>query len=311
MAYDLERINDRARIDPRGFVAECDAKYEKNVCRAAEQIIGNIARSHLVLLSGPSGSGKTTTAHNIERELERRGVNTHTISLDDYYRDVDPLTTPRNAQGEYDFESPELLDLPLLAEHFRALDAGEEIVIPHYNFDMRRRDPAGARTLRLSKNEVAIFEGIHALNSGITGHGSGENAAKVYISARSNVESAGRTVFKGTWMRILRRVIRDERFRSTPAERTFAMWENLRVGEKKYISPYKSRADIVFDSSLEYEVCALKPFAGGIFDRLPEGMPRMREALELKEALELFEPIDAAILPRSSLIREFIGDAGL
>ena len=136
----------------------------------------------------------------------------------------------------YDFESPELLDLPLLAEHFRALDAGEQIMVPHYDFDSRRRDLAAAKPLRLGKNELAIFEGIHALNSGITGRGSGERAAKVYISARSNVESDGKVVFKGTWMRILRRAIRDERFRATPAARTFAMWENLRVGEKKYIS---------------------------------------------------------------------------
>ena len=100
MAYDLKTINDRARTDPRGFARECDAKYEANVRRAAQKIVENIGHSHVVLLSGPSGSGKTTTAHNIERELESRGVETHTISLDDYYRDVDPATAPRNAQGE-------------------------------------------------------------------------------------------------------------------------------------------------------------------------------------------------------------------
>ena len=307
MSFDLTEINRRMRSDPVGFAEECDAAYFAEVTGIAGRITQNIHRSHIILLAGPSGSGKTTTALNIERELDRIGLETHTISMDDYYQDVDPLTTPRNAQGEYDFESPELLDLALLQEHFQALDAGEEIVIPHYDFHSRKRDMSQGRTLRLGQNEIALFEGIHALNGKITGRGSGAGAFKLYISARSDVEQEGKTVFKGTWMRMLRRVIRDVKFRNTSAVNTFAMWENLRVGEKRFISPYKNSADVLCDTSLAYEVGLLRNFSEGIFDGLPESMPRREEALRMRRMLELFEPMDAAFLSERSLMHEFVG----
>ena len=307
MAFTLNEINRRAAEDPAGFAAECDRDYFWKVDRTAEHILSNIHRSHIILLAGPSGSGKTTTAQNIEHYLDTHGVETHTISLDDYYTDVDPETTPRNAQGEYDFESPYLLDLALLREHFRALDAGEEILIPRYDFHTRRRDPEGGRPLRLKENELALFEGIHALNGEITGHGSGALACKVYVSTRSNVMQDKRVIFKSTWTRILRRVIRDVKFRSTSAASTFYMWENLRLGEKRYIAPYRDSADVRFDSSLGYELNVLRAGAEGIFDDLPEGLPRRDEVLKLQKMLGLFEPMDPALLGERSLLHEFIG----
>ena len=307
MAFALDWINQRVEEDPAGFAAECDRDYFAKVDRTAELILENIHRSHIILLSGPSGSGKTTTAENIEHWLDTHGVETHTISLDDYYLDVDPETTPRNAQGEYDFESPELLDLELLSEQFRALDAGEEVLIPRYDFHTRKRDPSGGRVLRLQENELALFEGIHALNGEITGHGSGSNAFKIYVSARTDVQQEGKVVFKATWMRILRRVIRDVKFRNTAAASTFAMWENLRAGEKRYISPYKNDANVLFDSALPYEVGLLRNFAEGIFDDLPENMPRREEALRMQRMLELFMPMDVCALGERSLLHEFVG----
>jgi len=307
MAYKLDEINRRVQSEPAEFVAECDAVYASNVARAAEKIAKNIKVSHVVLLSGPSGSGKTTTARNIEARLESMGIVSHTISLDDYYKDVNPLTAPRTASGELDFESPDCLDLALLGESFRALNTGCEVMIPYFDFPSQKRDMNRARPLRLGENEIAIFEGIHALNNQITAGEEGHRAAKVYISARSNIENGGKTVYKGTWMRIIRRAVRDMKFRGASPALTFGMWENLRDGEKKYISPYKNTADVVFDSSLMYEVNALKPFTDGLFDDVAPTIERYAELCELRHALELFSPLDEKFVPETSLIREFIG----
>lgn len=311
MAYSLKEINRRVTTDPAAFVAECDERYEQSVLRSANRIAANLKNSRIILLSGPSGSGKTTTAHNIEARLDRMGIETHTISMDDYYLDVNE-NTPRNDKGEYDFESPECLDLALLRRHFEQLDAGEEVIIPHFDFAAQKRDPSKGRPLRLSANSMAIFEGIHALNGALCGEGHSALALKIYISARSNTDDDnGRTIFKGTWHRILRRAVRDEFFRGTSAATTFAMWENLRRGEKLYISPFKDTADLIFDTSLAYEVPVLKAFAGHIFDGVEPHFARYREIMQLRDALGLFEPLDASRVPENSLLREFIGRAGL
>jgi len=307
MAYRLEEINRRVLEEPEAFVGECDAKYNSNVERAAEIIARNINKSRIVLLSGPSGSGKTTTAKNIETALEKMDIVTHTISLDNYFRDVDPDTTPRNENGEYDFESPECLDIPLLTQHFLDLDTGREIMVPKFEFKKQKRNPDRAVPLRLAENEIVIFEGIHALNDKITSHGEGRFATKIYISARSNVESNGEVVFKGTWMRITRRVLRDMQFRGSSPAATFRMWGNVRRGEKKYISPFKNSADVIFDSSLPYEVSALKPYSKAFFRDIPEDTMRYKEIMDIEKAYELFEPLDERYIPATSLLREFMG----
>jgi len=307
MAYKLEEINRRVLREPEEFVGECDEAYARNVIRASEKIAENIKKSRIVLLSGPSGSGKTTTAKNIEAALEKMGIVTYTISLDDYFRDVDPDTSPRDENGDYDFESPECLDIPLLTQHFLDLDLGREIMVPKFEFKRQKRNPDRAMPLRLAENEIAIFEGIHALNEKITSHGEGRFATKVYISARSNIESQGEVVFKGTWMRITRRALRDMQFRGAGPAVTFKMWENVRRGEKKYISPYKNSADIIFDSSLPYEVPALKPFAKDLFKDIAEDTLRYNEIRAIEKAFDLFEPLDERYIPKTSLLREFIG----
>ena len=307
MVYRLEDINRRVLEDPERFVQECDTAYEKNVLRAAEAIVANIERSRIVLLSGPSGSGKTTTAKNIELALKKFGIVTHTISLDNYYKDVDPEKTPRNADGIYDFESPELLDTELLVQQFLDLDQGKEISIPKFEFKNQKRNPDRAVPLHLNDNEIAIFEGIHALNDRLTAHGEGRLAEKIYISARSNIEKDGKVVFKGTWKRIIRRAIRDRKYRDASAQETFMMWDNVRRGEKKYISPFKHTADIMFNTALPYEVPALKRFAKDLFDDIAPETPRYNEIRQLEKALELFEDLDEKYIPRTSLLREFIG----
>ena len=304
MAYQLQEINGRIREDVRGFLEECDGEYGLKVARAADHLIRNMKKSPVVLLSGPSGSGKTTTAQKVEEELRRRGVNSHTISMDNYFKTLDHRTAPRTEEGDIDYESPKLLDMDLLDAHFTALAKGEEILIPKFAFARQMRDTA-VTPLNLGKDEVAIFEGIHALNDDIAGRH--PEATCMYISARSNVCDGDVLRFKGTWMRLARRAVRDYNFRGTGVEATMAMWANVRRGEKLYISPFKGRADVIIDSSLPYEVSVMKNYAKPLLEAVPAGNERYQELLDLIEGFRWFEEIDPVLVASDSLIREFIG----
>lgn len=305
MAYQLQTINESIRTDVKGFLAQCDENYHKRVVQAADKIVERMSQSPIVLLSGPSGSGKTTTALKIEEELKNRGVGTYTISMDNYFKTLDRATAPRTPEGDIDFESPLCMDMELLDETFTLLSRGEEVTVPRFEFARQMRNDAKGWPLKLGKNEIAIFEGIHALNDDIAGRHS--EATKLYISARSNVLEGDALRFKGTWMRLTRRAVRDYNFRGTDVAETLAMWANVRRGEKLYISPFKGRADIVFDSSLPYEVSVMKNYALPILKAVPEENQRKAELLELIAAFEHFEPIDPALVAKNSLIREFIG----
>ena len=308
MAYELSDILRETKADPAAFLAHCDEAYQKRICQAADTILDRMAQSPIVLLSGPSGSGKTTTALKLEEELERRGVNTHTISMDNYFRTLDRSRAPRTPEGDIDYESPKLLDMPLLDETFTKLSQGEEVIIPKFEFARQMRNDARGRPLRLAKNEVAIFEGIHALNDDIAGRH--PEATTLYVSARSNILDGKEVRFKGTWMRITRRAVRDYNFRGTDLTTTLAMWHNVRRGEKRYISPFKGRATIIVDSSLPYEVPVFANYAAPLakaLEDLPEDNPRFRELHDLADSFRWFQPIDPALVPPSSLIREFIG----
>lgn len=305
MAYQLQEINRRIQTDVTEFLAECDENYAQRVSLAADKILSNMDRSPIVLLSGPSGSGKTTTALKIAEELQRRGVNTHAVAMDNYFKTINRRTAPRTPEGEIDYESPLCLDTELLDRHFTALAKGEEVLVPKYEFVRQMRNDSRGVPLKLGKNEIAVFEGIHALNDDIAGRH--PEATKLYISARSNVNEGSALRFKGTWMRLTRRAVRDYNFRGTDVEDTLDMWANVRRGEKLYISPYKSRADIIFDSSLPYEVSVMKNYALPLLQAVPEENDRRGELLELIQAFQFFQPIDPALVPKDSLLREFIG----
>ena len=305
MAYQLQEINKRIRADVVDFLAECDANYAARVSLAADKILENLERSPIVLLSGPSGSGKTTTALKIAEELQRRGVKSHAVAMDSYFKTMNPRTAPRTPDGDIDYESPLCMDMELLSKHFTALSQGEEIIIPKFEFARQMRNDSLGLPLRLGKNEIAIFEGIHALNDDIAGRH--PEATKLYISARSNVNEGSTLRFKGTWMRLTRRAVRDYNFRGTDVDETLEMWANVRRGEKLYISPYKNRADIMFDSSLPYEVSVMRNYAVPILKSVPEDNERHDELLELMDAFRHFEPIDPNLVAPNSLLREFIG----
>lgn len=305
MAYQLKDLNYRTVSDPVGLIEEADANYAALVNAAADRIADNRKNSPIVLLSGPSGSGKTTTAMKIAEALEHKGIRSHYVAMDDYFITVDPATTPRTPEGEYDLESPLCLDMELLNEHFTMLGEGKRIYVPKYEFSRRMRIQEPSKSLKLKKDEIVIFEGIHALNDMITDYH--PEAFKLYISARSDVEFGGRVVFKRTWFRLVRRMVRDFKFRGSSPEETMGMWANVRRGEKLHISPFKDKADFQFDTSLAYELPVFNATATALFQSVPEGIERYDELKSVLPALQLFGHIDESLAPDEALIREFIG----
>ena len=159
MAYSLSKINDAVRSDPQGFAQESDEAYNRKIEAAARKIADNLSKSRIVLLSGPSGSGKTTTAKKIEAKLKEMGINSHAVSMDNYFKTVDPETSPRNREGQIDYESPFCMDMDLLNRHFASLDRGEKILIPKFEFARQMRSDIKSQPLQLGKDEIAIFEG--------------------------------------------------------------------------------------------------------------------------------------------------------
>ena len=284
MAYQLTDINASARRDPRGFMEECDARYQDAVAKCADMIVERRKKSPVVLLSGPSGSGKTTTAAKLREELERRGIGSYAVSMDDYFVHQNPRTAPHTPDGSIDYESPRMMDLDLLDEHFEKLAKGEWVLVPHFEFARQMRNDSKGTPLKVGPDEVAIFEGIHALNTDLTSRHP-----------------------EATWLRLTRRAVRDFNYRGTDVAGTLEMWGNVRRGEKLYISPYKDTAHIKLDSSLAYEVSVMASYARPIMSAVPEDNPRRRELLDMVAAFDLFEPIDPGLVPPDSLLHEFIG----
>ena len=304
MAYKLDEINLRTVRDPKEFMEECDAVYMQRLEEAVRRILDNKKRSPIILLSGPSGSGKTTTSMKIAEAMEKHGVCAHYVAMDDYFKTVDH-STPRTPEGELDLESPLCLDMELLNRHFSQLANGERIYVPKYEFSRRMRVQAPSKSIKLGSDEMVIFEGIHALNTMITDvH---PEAFKLYISARSDVEFQGSVVFKRTWFRLVRRMVRDYKFRGSDPLETMSMWGNVRRGELYYISPYKDQADFRFDTSFAYEPAVFNVTATKLFQAVPEGIDRFDELRKVLPALQLFGVIDEDLVAPDALIREFIG----
>ena len=304
MPYSLTRLNEAVRSDPGAFARECDAAFAKKVENAAGRIAEHRRESRVILLSGPSGSGKTTTALKIEERLRNMGIETHTISMDDYFKTMDPETAPRNRYGEIDFESPFFLDVDLLNRHFAMLDRGETIHVPKYEFARQMRSDIMCHPLRLGPDDLAIFEGIHALNDIIVGKN--PHAFRLYIAARSNlVDDDGNIVFQHAWLRLCRRLVRDYQFRGCDAGFTLKLWDNVCRGEQLYISPYKENAHIMFDSSLAFEFAVLKPVVVPLLEAIPAGKYAVVD--DMLRGFARIEAMDEKYVAPDSLAREFLG----
>ena len=304
MNYQLSDINFRTVADPVEFMAECDEQYRRNIAAAADKILENKKRSPIILLAGPSGSGKTTTSMKIAEEMERRGVKTHYVAMDDYFRTVDE-SYPRTAEGAPDLESPLCLDMPLLSEHFTKLTRGERIFVPKYEFSRQMRVVEPSKSVRLGRDEMITFEGIHAHNDMITRYH--PDAFRLHISADSDVLFGEQEVFDRTWFRLVRRMVRDYNFRGTSSEETMKMWDNVLRGERLYIAPFREHADLIVDTSFAYELAVYNETATKLFQEVPEGIRRFDELRSVLPAIQLFGDIDPALVAEDAMIREFIG----
>lgn len=257
----------------------------------------------LVCVAGPSAAGKTTTAHRLSIWLRLLGLKPCVISLDDYF--VDRERTPRDEKGDYDFEALEALDLPFLEEQLRALLAGEEVVLPRYNFHTGRREKG--RPLRLEGDAVLVLEGIHGLNEAVSHFVPRSQKLKVFVSPltalsidRHNRISTGDT-------RLLRRLVRDHRTRGRSAESTLSRWPSVVRGASRYIFPYQEEADVMFNSALVYEMSVLKSYAEPLLRSIPDTSPQYGEARRLLSVLSYLPSIPPEVVPTDSVLREFIG----
>ncbi len=301
MRIELSEINHAIETDPKGFVAQCDELYNSRINKAADLVLSRLNKSRVILLAGPSSSGKTTTASRVKKALAERGVFAHMVSLDDYYRPKHDPDFPKTKKGDPDLEAPDALDVDLLGQHLELLDEGREIMVPSFDFRRQCQAPENFWRLRLHDHEAVIFEGIHGLNPILTDKN--PEATRLFVSTASSVYDDDVEVFDRVWMRVLRRIVRDYNFRSSSAEETLGMWKNVRLGEKRFISPYKKFAHYAIDSAHGYEVAAFRPIAEHMLLKLEEH-PQPKLVDLILEGLESFTPLDPMSLPETSLLRE-------
>ena len=292
--------------DAGGMIKLAEAFHERKFAWVADTIYdANISRGvRMVLISGPSSSGKTTSAKRLGIQLRILGLNPVLISLDDYFVDRDK--TPRDADGEYDYEALEAIDLRLFNDHLQRLFAGESLPVPRYDFITGKRQWHD-NPLRLDDRSVLIVEGIHGLNPRLTPSIPDHMKFKIYISCFTSVSMDNLSRIATTDNRLLRRMVRDNATRGHNAQATLARWESVRRGEEKHIFPYQENADVMFNSSLFYEISVLRPYAERILREVPDTVPEYGEAKRLLKFLDNFIPIDPAEIPPTSLLREFIG----
>ena len=284
-----------------------EALQERKIVKIADEIASRQKgdqRVKMVLISGPSSSGKTTFSKRLSIQLMTSGLRPYPISLDDYF--VNREQTPRDENGEYDFESLYALDLPFFEEQLNMLLAGKEIELPRFNFTTGQREMSG-KMFHLEDNMILILEGIHALNPALTPNLPAANKFKVYVSALTTIQLDEHNYIPTTDNRLLRRIIRDSKYRNYSAEMTIARWPSVRAGEDKWIFPYQENADAMFNSALLYELAVLKEHLEPILRQVPNNVPEYSEAHRLLHFLGHFNAIKDTELPPTSLLREFLG----
>ncbi len=280
-----------------------EALQEKKIAHIADEIADR-KDVRMVLIAGPSSSGKTTMCKRLSIQLVTNGIRPVPISLDDYF--VDRELTPKDDKGEYDYEHLHALNIPLLNNHLEALFKGEEVVLPKYNFQTGKSESSG-RKLRLEPNEMLVVEGIHALNPELTAQIPDCQKFKVYASALTTILLDNHNYIPTTDNRLLRRIIRDYKYRGVNARETIHRWPSVRAGENKWIFPYQENADMMFNSAMIYELAAIKTQALPMLEQVPENCDEYAEAYRLRKFLGYFASIDYDTLPSTSLLREFLG----
>ena len=301
--YKLNKIIETDRI--KEYILLDEALHEKKIAKIADEIIKN-NNIKLITIAGPSSSGKTTFSKRLELQLKINGLKPVTISVDNYF--VEREETPLDENGKYDFECIEAIDTKLLNEDIIKLLNGEEIQAPTFNFHTGRKEYRG-NTMKLAKDEVLVMEGIHCLNDNLTYLIPKEQKYKIYISALTvlNIDYYNRISTTDT--RLIRRIVRDNQFRGYSAEHTLEMWESVKKGELKNIFKFQEQADIMFNSSLIYELAVLKKYAIPLLNQISPKSPTYSEAKRILSLLKYFKDIPDDNIPSQSLLREFIGNS--
>ena len=298
---ELNRMIAKGKINDLILVQE--ALMEKKLAELAEQIVSQ-PQKKFVMIAGPSSSGKTTFAHRLSIQLKAIGMKPHIISVDDYFHNRE--LSPRDEQGNYDFEALECIDIQQFNQDMNALLQGKMVSMPTYNFITGVREYKG-RVLSMGKNDILIIEGIHCLNDRLTLTLPMEHKFKIYISALTQLNIDEHNRIPSTDGRLLRRIVRDARTRGTTARETIARWYSVRRGEERNIFPYQESADAMFNSALVYELAVIKQYAEPLLFYIQEETPEYQEAKRLLKFLDYFLGVNSENIPKNSVLREFIG----
>ena len=299
---DLNERIAKKKIDD--FIDVNEAYQEKRIALLAEQIVQRRGHVKWILIAGPSSSGKTTFSKRLSLQLKASGMNAKPISLDNYF--VERGLTPLDEKGEVDYEHLEALNLALIDEQLTALDAGKRVELPYYNFHTGKREFRG-EFMHIGPDDVIVLEGIHGLNPRLTASVPAEHKFKIYISALTQLNIDSNNRISTTDNRLIRRMVRDNNFRSHSALKTLQMWPKVRRGEKTWIFPFQKEADVAFNSALDYELAVLRPFAEPLLAEIKPSMPEYAEAVRIQQFLSNFLVIPPDRVPPTSVIREFIG----
>lgn len=301
-------INGGLAADPFGYARKCEEIYNGKLAEAAEKIRLEAKQRPLVLLSGPSGSGKTTSALRISCLLRNKGLNVHTISMDNYFLPNGEGEIPLDENGNIDLESPLRMDIPLFSEHLEKLFKCEPVAVPSFNFKNQSR--TFGQEMRRQKDEIIIIEGIHALNPEVTGD-TDDFTTCVYVSVRTRIRDNDGTLLHPRTIRLMRRLCRDMLFRGRDAKAVFAMVESVNRGEDLYIMPHKHRADFDIDTFLAYEPSVYKNTLLPELKSSPELAEMSGDYMAMLKALEGLSAFDIKNVPENSMVREFIGGSSL
>lgn len=302
----LRTVSDLNAIVQAGHATQIinvtEALQERKIISVADRIKESGCR--LILLAGPSSSGKTTTSKRLAVQLAAAGRWPMTISMDDYF--LDRELTPRDANGEYDFECIDALNIPLFNQQLSDLLDGKEVELPRYDFTTGKSQPSGRR-LQCRPTDVLIVEGIHALNPDLTPAISRDRKFQLYVSALTTIQLDEKRYISTTDNRLIRRIVRDYQFRSYTAQQTIQRWPSVRAGEEKWIFPYQENCDMMLNSALLYELAVIRNRVLPMLVEVPKDCPERAEAERLTDLLTFFRPIPEKQIPPVSLLREFLG----
>ena len=296
-------INTHVKENPIDFIQTCETKHNNMLAEIGEKIASERNNIRLIAIAGPSSSGKTTFSNRLRIELLSKGIRPVMISMDDYYIDRDKI--PLNENGELDLEDINTLDIELFNEHMYALINGEEVEIPRFDFKLAKR--VKGHKLKIEPDQPIIIEGIHALNEQMSSLIPKHQKFKIFISPQIQINMDNHTPMSTTDLRLIRRIVRDNQFRNSPAKQTMSMWSSVRRGEFKWIYPNQEGADYVYNSELTYELCVLKKYAIPLLKEISVDDEYYITANRLLKYLKYFTEIEEYAIPCNSLLREFIG----